>query len=298
MMIKQREYFYVQADEYVSGKDYGIVRPASLKHPKNNAVMFIIEEYIDQAAVFSMVKDCLIFWPEGIQIPTEIELEHAVYPCEKPHTEYCRFFQKHDIKNLPKHDTVDFRHGAYISPEAQIGARVTIMPGVYIGADCVIGDDAYIGCGTKLMGEVIIGNRVVIRENTVIGADGLTTDRDDDGHAVTMPQFGSVILENDVQIGANTVIARGAIDETRICRGAKIDNSAFISHNVFVGEDTFVVGETIMFGSSSVGSRSMISGNATIRNGIHIGDQAIVGMGAVVVKPVAESTVVKGNPAK
>lgn len=187
---------------------------------------------------------------------------------------------------------------AFIADGAVIGERVVIMPGAYIGGEAQIGNDVYIGAGVKIVGEAIIGNRVVIRENTVIGADGLSTDRDEDGRAATMPQFGSVILEDDVQVGANTVIARGAIDSTVIGKGSKIDNQCFISHNVKMGEDTFVVGETIMFGSSSTGKRAYISGNSTIRNGIHVGEQALVGMGSVVVKNVEDRSVVKGNPAR
>ena len=151
---------------------------------------------------------------------------------------------------------------------------------------------------SKLVGEVHIGNNVVIRENSVIGADGLSTDRDENGRALTMPQFGGVIIEDDVQIGALTVIGRGAIDNTILKRGSKIDNSTFISHNVTVGEDTFVVGESIMFGSSSTGKQVLISGNSTIRDGRHIGDKAVIGMGSVVVKNVEDGAVVKGNPAK
>ena len=113
-----------------------------------------------------------------------------------------------------------------------------------------------------------------------------------------MPQFGRIILEDNVQIGALTVIARGAIDDTIIKKGAKIDNSSFVSHNVVIGEDTFVVGETILFGSSSVGSQTLISGNSTIRDGRHVGAKAKVGMGSVVIRDVEDGAVVKGNPAK
>ena len=113
-----------------------------------------------------------------------------------------------------------------------------------------------------------------------------------------MPQFGGVVIEDGVQIGALTVIGRGAIDNTILRRGTKIDNSTFISHNVIIDEDTFVVGESIMFGSSSTGKQVYISGNSTIRNGCHIGDKAVVGMGSVVVKNVGNGAVVKGNPAK
>ena len=113
-----------------------------------------------------------------------------------------------------------------------------------------------------------------------------------------MPQFGGVIIEDDVQIGALTVIGRGAIDNTILKHGSKIDNSTFVSHNVIVGEDTFVVGESIMFGSSSTGKQVLISGNSTIRDGRHIGDKAVIGMGSVVTKNVETGAVVKGNPAK
>lgn len=188
--------------------------------------------------------------------------------------------------------------GAWIAEDVQIGTETEIFPGAYISGECRIGNHVYIGSGVKLMGEVEIGDNVVIRENTVIGADGLTTDRDADGRAITMPQFGKVVIEDNVQIGANVTIARGAIDETRICRGAKIDSGVFISHNVRIDEDSFVVGETIMFGSSSVGKRCLISGNATIMNMVHIGDESVVGAGAVVTKSVQEKTIVKGNPAR
>ena len=173
-----------------------------------------------------------------------------------------------------------------------------ILPGAYIGGEVELGDNCYIGFGTKLVGEIHVGNNVIIRENSVIGADGLSTDRDENGRAITMPQFGGVIIEDDVQIGALTVIGRGAIDNTILKRGSKVDNSTFISHNVTVGEDTFVVGESIMFGSSSTGKQVLISGNSTIRDGRHIGDRAIVGMGSVVVKNVEDGTIIKGNPAR
>ena len=113
-----------------------------------------------------------------------------------------------------------------------------------------------------------------------------------------MPQFGRVILEDNVQIGANTVIARGAIDDTKICKGAKIDNSCFISHNTTVGEDTFIVGETIMFGSSSVGKRCLVSGNSVLANFVNIGDDCILGMGSVALKSIPDKKIAFGSPVK
>lgn len=292
------EYFKVNVDKYVKDKKFDVVRPASLTIPKDNAVMFINVDRIEQASVFVKCSNCLVFWPEDIEVPKQISSKHAIFPCKDPHKEYCRFFYNNKISYLPPMEDFEIVKGAYICKTAKIGENCRILPGCYIGGEVEIGDNCYIGSGTRLVGKIRIGNNVEIRENSVIGADGLSTDRDENSKALTMPQFGGVIIEDDVKIGALTVIARGAIDNTVLKRGVKIDNSVFISHNVIIGENTFVVGESIMFGSSSTGSQVFISGNSAIRNGRHIGDRAIVGMGSVVVKDIEDGAVVKGNPAK
>lgn len=293
-----KEYFRVNVSRYVQGKNFDVVRPASLNNPKDNAVMFVTKGFMKYADSLLKCSRCLVYWPAGTDIPEETSERHAVYLCDDPHKEYCRFFFDNDISYLPDTDDFETVNGAYISKSAIIGKNCRILPGAYIGGEAELGDNCYVGSGVRLVGEIHIGNNVVIRENSVLGADGLSTDRDEQGRALTMPQFGGIVIEDDVQIGALTVIARGAIDNTVIKRGSKIDNSAFISHNVHIGEDTFVVGETIMFGSSSAGDRAFISGNSTIRDGRHIGNGAVVGMGSVVTRDVDDCAVVKGNPAK
>lgn len=293
-----KEYFKISAKKYDPSKDFYIYRAASLANPKDNSVMFITEKYSDKMEQFLLCSDCLVFWPQKIKVPAEIRRRHIVYECKDPRKNYCLFFRDNNITYYPPVEEVALVHGAYVAKNAKVGDNCRILPGAYIGGEVEIGDDCYIGAGVCLVGEVHIGSRVVIRENTVIGADGLSTNRDEQGKSITMPQFGGVVIEDDVQIGALTVIGRGAIDNTIIKRGARIDNSTFISHNVVVGEDTFIVGESILFGSSSTGECAFISGNATIRDGKHIGARAKVGMGAVVVKDVDDGAVVKGNPAR
>ena len=294
----EKEFFRIKVSKYVKNKDFYVVRPASLNNPKDNSVMFVTEPYINKIDAFEKCVNCLVFWPKNIKVPADISSVHAICVVENPRNGYCNFFKENGITNYPSIDNYDVINGSIISKGAVIGGNCTILPGAYIGADVKIGNDCYIGSGTRIVGSVSIGNRVVIRENSVIGADGLSTDRDDYGIALTMPQFGGVVIEDDVQIGALTVIARGAIDNTIVKRGSKIDNSTFISHNVIIGEDSFIVGETIMFGSSSTGEKVLISGNSTIRNGLHIGSEATVGMGSVVINNVNNKAIVKGNPAK
>lgn len=293
-----KEYFKVNVDQYDETKHFVVVRPSPLNQPKDNSVMFIMPEHISNWEAILKVKECLVFWPDSCEVPSELSAAHAVVLSDDPRYRFALFFRENNITYNPKPVPYKIVNGAYICEGASIGENCTVLPGAYIDSEAVIGNNCYIGSGVRIMGSVKIGNNCIVRENTVIGTDGLTTNRDENGKVVTIPQFGGVTIEDDVQIGANTVICKGAIDDTVIHTGCRIDNCCFISHNVQLGEDTMVVGETIMFGSTSTGKQAFISGNATIRDRKHIGEKAVIGMGSVVVKDVEDGAVVKGNPAK
>ncbi len=293
-----REFFQVSASKYDATKSYNVVRPASLNNPQDNSVMFVCPEYIDRWTSILTVKDSIVIWPSSEDIPAELAARHVVIPHHEPRLGFAEFFRDNNITY--NHRPVPYKiiNGAYVCEGAVIGKNCVFFPGAYIDSEVSIGDNCFIGSGVKLLGKVTIGKDCIIRENTVIGSDGLTTRRDKLGKVVTIPQFGGVTIEDNVQIGALTVIAKGAIDDTIIHSGSRIDNCCFISHNVQIGEDTLIVGETIMFGSSSTGEQAFISGNSTIRDGVPIGKKAVVGMGSVVIKPVPDETIVKGNPAR
>ncbi len=297
-----QEHFRVNVGKYVTGKDFDVVRPSSLDNPKDQSVMFFTGKLSDRAMQLERdlryVKQCLVFWPEDIEVSQETIYNHAIAISNNPRKDFCRFFSDNQIDNLPMPSASRIQNGAFIEEGAIVADSCTIYPGVYIGKEVVIGEGSWIGSGVKLLGRISIGKNVIIRENTVIGADGLTTDRDEEGKALTIPQFGGVRIEDDVQIGANVVIARGAIDDTFIARGAKIDSSSFISHNVQIGEDTFIVGETILFGSASTGKRVLISGNSLVANYVHIGDDTILGLASAATKSIESNKIAYGLPAK
>lgn len=293
-----KEYFRVSASKYDAAKSFDVVRPSSLNHPSDHSVMFVTPEYLDKWEAVLSVSECIVIWPQNVEIPAALSEKHVVIPHREPRLGFAEFFRDNSITYNRKPEAFQVVNGAYVCNGAKIGRDCRIFPGAYIDSNVVIGDNCYIGSGVKLIGDVKVGKDCIIRENTVIGSDGLTTRRDEEGKVVTIPQFGGVTIEDNVQIGANVVVCKGAIDDTVIHSGCRIDNCCFISHNVKVGEDTLIVGETIMFGSSSTGKQVFISGNSTIRDGVSIGDKAFVGMGAVVVRPVPAETVVKGNPAK
>ena len=293
-----KKLFVVNAKRYNENYDFEVYWPASLDNLKNNAVMFVNSRNVHRINCLELVNECIIYVPNDYIIPEKIKNSNVVINVPDPRTSYCLFYRENNIKHLPLQEKCVNIAGALIADSAKVDETSIIMPFTYVGGNVTIGNKCYIGSGCKLVGSVHIGNNVVIRENTVIGADGLSTDRDSEGRAATMPQFGGVVIEDDVQVGANCVIARGAIDNTIIRRGSKIDNSTFISHNVVIGEDTFIVGETIMFGGASTGNSVFISGNSTIRNKVNIGSNAIVGMGSTVTKDVAPGITVFGNPAR
>lgn len=297
-MNKEKIFFNIDVSKYDKEKNFVVYRPSSLNQPQSNSVMFVMEKYVEMAVVLEKVENCLVFWPKEFPVPEKIKEEHVIILSDAPRKDYNRFFRDNGITYYPQQEEFEIVQGAMVCKNAVIGDNCTIMPGAYIGGEVTLGNNVYIGCGTKLVGHVEIGNDVVIRENTVIGADGLTTERDENGSALTMPQFGGVIIGDRAQIGANTVIGRGAIDNTIIGKGCKIDNCCFISHNVVLEEDVFIVGETLLMGSSRAGKQSYISGNAVVRNKVMIGEGAFVGMGAVVTKDVKKETMVMGNPAK
>lgn len=293
-----KEFFIVDASKYDASKQFQVVRPASLGNPKNNAVMFVTEGFLKYWEALLTVENCIVIWPESQPVPEEVSKRHAVILSKEPRYGFAEFFHENKVvyNTMPKPYKVE--NGAMICEGAEIGEGTILFPGAYIDGDVKIGKNCYIASGVRIVGSVEIGDDCIIRENTVIGSDGLTTRRNAEGKIITIPQFGGVTIGDNVQIGANSVVCKGAIDNTVIGSGSRIDNCAFISHNVKMGEDTIIVGEVLMMGSSSTGKRAYLSGNVVVRDGLNIGEDAFVGMGAVVTKNVPAGAVVKGNPAK
>lgn len=190
-----------------------------------------------------------------------------------------------------------------IHPTAVISDKAIIGAGTEIGAytvidQCIIGKNCKIGNNCHLEDNTIIGDNVVIGSCCVIGSCGYGFSRTEDGSLVQFPHIGGVIIEDDVEIGTNTSIDKGALGNTIIKKGAKIDNLVIIAHNVMVGEHTLVIGGAILCGSSRVGNHCWIAPGACIRNGISVGDKAIIGLGAIVTKNVPAGETWVGNPAK
>ncbi len=181
--------------------------------------------------------------------------------------------------------------GATIGPRSIVGAQVYIGRGARIGADCRLYPQVMIRDGVE------IGDRVIIHSGTVIGSDGFGYLRDGQGVRIKIPQVGRVILEDDVEIGANVTIDRATMGATRIKRGTKIDNLVQIAHNVVVGADTVIAALSGISGSTKIGDRVTLAGQVGIVDHVEIGDDVTVGAQAGVAKSLAPGGVFLGSPA-
>lgn len=183
-----------------------------------------------------------------------------------------------------------------------ISKSAKIHSNIYIGNNCIIGDNVEIEEGTIILNNVVISENVkigkycTIKSGAIIGEIGFGYSANEKNESIRVPHFGGVIIGDNVDIGANTTIERGTIDDTIIKRGTKIDDLCQISHNVIIGENANIITHTCIFGSAKIGNNCYIS-TSLIRNQLVIGDNVIVGMGSVVVKNIEDNEVVYGNPA-
>jgi UDP-3-O-[3-hydroxymyristoyl] glucosamine N-acyltransferase len=207
------------------------------------------------------------------------------------------------------HPTAVLGEGVRIGENARIGARVVIgnrcrvgngtelLPGVVLGDDVTVGQNCVLHANVSLRERVVLGDRVIIHDGTVVGSDGFGF-AFEGGRYQKIPQVGTVVIEDDVEIGANTAIDRATLGETRIRRGAKLDNLIQIAHNCVVGEDTAIAAQTGLSGSTVLGRGVRVGGQAGFAGHLQVGDGAAVGAQAGVDKTVPGGIMVSGSPAR
>ena len=184
---------------------------------------------------------------------------------------------------------------AVIGNRARIGDRATIYPGSYLGEEVEIGDDTLIYPNVTIRERVRIGKRVIIHSGTVIGSDGFGFATHQGRHE-KIPQIGTVIIEDDVEIGSNVSVDRATLGKTVIKRGTKIDNLVQIAHNVVIGEDCLLVAQVGISGSTEIGHHVTLAGQVGLVGHIRIGDHVIVGAKSGVSNDLQSRSVVSGIP--
>ncbi len=185
---------------------------------------------------------------------------------------------------------------AVVGQRAVIGARSVIHPGVYIGDDVRIGDDCVILPNVVIRERIEIGHRVIIHAGAVIGSDGFGYHWDGTQH-VKVPQIGTVVIEDDVEIGSCACVDRAKFAQTRIGRGTKIDNLVQVGHNVIIGPHCIVTGQVGLAGSVTLGAGVVLGGQSAVRDHVKLGDGAMVAACSAVAADVGPQQTVSGLPA-
>lgn len=181
--------------------------------------------------------------------------------------------------------------GAVVGVDVQLGEDVVIEPGCYVGEGVRIGKGSWLHAGVCVYADSEIGADCLIHANAVIGADGFGFARQKDGSWLKIPQIGRVIIGDDVEVGAGTTIDRGALDDTVIGNGVKLDNHIQVAHNVRIGDHTAIAGCVGIAGSTVIGQRCMIGGGVGIVGHIEIVDDVVISAGTLVTKGIREKGV-------
>lgn len=186
---------------------------------------------------------------------------------------------------------------AVIGDRVSFGERVTIEPGVVIGDDVTIGDDCLLKANVTVAAGCRIGSRVILHSGVVIGSDGYGYATDGRGKHVKRPQVGIVRIDDDVEIGANSCVDRGAFGETWIKSGVKIDNLVQIAHNVIIGENSLIVAQVGLAGSTTLGRNVVMGGQSSAKGHVHLADRVMVAARGGVHNNQPAGAVIGGAPA-
>lgn len=258
--------------------------------------------YTTQASIALVRRD---FEPEKPVTPTLIKVDDP-YTCLTRLLELVEQArgQKSGIEE-PSHialsaqvaDDVFVGAFTYIGERAVVGSGCKIYPQVYIGDDVVLGNNVILYPGVKIYHGCRIGNNCIVHAGAVIGSDGFGFAPQADGSYKKIPQIGIVILEDDVELGANTTIDRATMGATVIRRGVKLDNLVQIAHNVEVGAHTVMAAQVGVAGSTKIGEQCMFGGQVGIAGHRHVGNRVIVGAQSGIPNDVKDNMEIMGYPA-
>jgi UDP-3-O-[3-hydroxymyristoyl] glucosamine N-acyltransferase len=262
----------------ISGNDTEITCVASLDNATRGALIFSKNSQV------ASLPDVTCIAPRDSMIPER----GAILASNNPRLDYIRTLLLLEARSYIADDVTPAR----IHPTAKIG------PGVYVGPGCEISEGVVLEPNVVIMNRSRIGARSLVRANATIGSSGFGFERTTNGTALRFIHLGGVSIGCDVEIGANSCVARGTLQDTVIEDGAKIDNLAHISHNVRVCRDAFVLAGAKVCGGARIGKASWIGPNVCVREKVEIGDGALIAIGSIVFASVPPGEVHAGNPAR
>jgi UDP-3-O-[3-hydroxymyristoyl] glucosamine N-acyltransferase len=260
---------------------------------EKDSICWIKAKALEQNDITFQCKASVIICHLSLQIPSYLEKIKLFIKTSDPKLLYIKILNKFFSKTVKPgiHPSAIIDENSFVSKTAYIGPN-TVIQNSYIGENVIIYGNSFIFENTK------IGKNVIINPGTVIGGDGFGYSRNEIGEIEKFPHFGGVIIEDNVEIGSNTSIDKGTLGNTVIKQGVKIDNLVHIAHNVVIEEHCMIIANSMIGGSVIIGKSSWISPSASIINGVRIGENVTIGMGAIVTKNVPDNEIWAGSPAR
>jgi UDP-3-O-[3-hydroxymyristoyl] glucosamine N-acyltransferase len=266
---------------------------SKLEDADNNSLIWISPAKDDYQSIIDKTAAKAIICSTKIEKSISVPQDKSIILVENPRLVFLRICK--DLYS-PKIEN-GIHKSSILHPNAKISNNVHIGPNCYIG-DCIILDGSYIIGNCYIADKVQIGRNVIIGANCTIGLDGFGYQKNENNEWEKFPHLGGVIIEDNVEIGSNTCIDRGTLGNTLIRTGAKIDNLVHIAHNVEIGQDSMIIANSMIGGSTIIEKNVWVAPSVSIRDGIYVGKDAFIGLGAVVTKNIPENQIWIGNPAK
>lgn len=269
--------------------------------PLSHTVMFVSKKVESLLVNLSNVIGCLVFIESNVTIPDNVDQsQNCFIRTDNPQREYACFANEiaDERERRNRARTVKLTPlGYYIGENVTIGDGSFIEPGVVIGHDVIIGRNARIMAGAVIK-HAEIGDNFYAGENVVIGTEGFNFAVDSDGHAFRMKALGQIRIGDNVEIGAQSVVACALAGCTEIGSYTKIDTYSQVSHDCTVGSNCEICGGVMLGGFVKIGERVFVGANVATKNRISIGDDAFIALGSTVLKNVEKGEQVFGNPAR
>jgi len=273
--------------------DRSVSRPSPIDQADSESLTFCTRHGETGARMVRDSRAGVIVCHDDLPLSPGDASDKTIILVPNPRLAFSRLVGKHFVKPVEPG----------VSPHAAVDQSATIHSSAYVGPNsslgcCEIGENTVIYGNVIIYSGTVIGNNVIIHAGAVIGAEGMGFERNAEGELEKFPQIGGVLIEDDVEIGANAAIMRGAMGNTVIGRGTKVGHLCTVGHGVFIGRHCLITTHAKIGGSARIGDYSQVWMGASVRNGVTIGRRAVVGMGSAVTRDVGDGTTVVGVPAR
>ncbi len=279
--------------DFAGRKDIIISKYTSIKNVERNTITWIKNKKFYDESSIKKQSEILLVVKDDIEIDANVLGNIGIIKSDNPKETFFSILNNFFSKDKAK----SFVSNTAVVNTKNIGENVYIGHHTFIDDEVEIGNNVIIKNNVSIEGKVRIGDNTIIHSGVVIGTDGFGYYKNEDGLNLKVPHYGGVVIGSDVEIGANTCIDRGTLDDTIIGDNVKIDNLCQIAHNVMIKRNTLIAGNTSVAGSTIIGANTWI-GSSSISNGLVIGENCYIVMGSVVISNVRDNKKVFGNPAR